>query len=202
MDDHVVHMSRLSNREKILEEGLKVVHERGFAASSVRDIVSAAGVPLGSFSNHFASKEAFGKEVIERYFANSQTVMRDTLRNDAKPPLARLKEYIAQSKTKEACGGDQGCLLGNLTAETGGAADAMRLRLNEIFAEVGEAVAYCLEAAVRAGELAADLDCREVARFIVSSHQGAILLAKAEHSPAPIARLEHMLFSVVLRPLH
>ncbi len=179
---------------------MKVVHERGFASSSVRDIVTAAGVPLGSFSNHFTSKEAFGREVVERYFANSQNVMRDTLRNDAKLPLARLKEYIALSKTKESCGGDQGCLLGNLTAETGRAGDTMRQRLNEIFAEMADAVAYCLEAAVKAGEVASNLDCEEVARFIVSSHQGAILLAKAEHSPEPIGRLEHMLFSVILRP--
>ena len=200
MNVHIGSMSRPSNREKILEEGLKVVHERGFASSSVRDIISAAGVPLGSFSNHFASKEAFGKEIIERYFANSQIVMQETLYNDAKPPLARLREYVALSKSKESCGGDQGCLLGNLTAETGGAGNALRERLNEIFAEVSDAVAYCLRAAVQAGELAADLDCQEVARFIVSSHQGAILLAKAEHSPAPIERFEHILFSVILRP--
>jgi TetR/AcrR family transcriptional repressor of nem operon len=195
-------MARPSNREKILEEGLKVVHERGFAASSVRDIVVAAGVPLGSFSNHFASKEAFGKEVVERYFANSQTVMQDTLRNDAKPPLGRLREYVALSKTKESCGGDQGCLLGNLTAETGGDCDPMRERLNEIFTETADALAYCLQAAVTAGEVSADLDCSNVARFIVSSHQGAILLAKAEHSPAPISRFEDILFSVILRPAH
>lgn len=185
-----------------MEEGLKVVHERGFAASSVRDIITAAGVPLGSFSNHFSSKEAFGKEVVERYFANSQVVMRETLGNDAKPPLARLQEYVALSKTKEACGGDQGCLLGNLTAETGGDCDPMRERLIEIFAEVADAVAYCLQAAVTAGELPADLDCQKVAHFIVSSHQGAILLAKAEHSPAPISRFEDILFSVILRSPH
>jgi TetR/AcrR family transcriptional repressor of nem operon len=202
MDDHVVSMSRPSNREKILEEGLKVVQEHGLASASVRDIVTAAGVPLGSFSNHFTSKEAFGLEIVQRYFANSQRVELDTLRNDAKPPLARLKEYIARSRAKESCGGDQGCLLGNLTAETGPAGDAMRHLLNEIFAEVGDSVAYCLEAAVKAGEVAADLNCQEVARFIVSSHQGAILLAKAEHSPAPIQRLEDMLFAVIMRPLH
>jgi TetR/AcrR family transcriptional repressor of nem operon len=201
MDDHIIGMARPSNREKILEEGLKVVHERGFAAASVRDIVTAAGVPLGSFSNHFVSKEAFGREIVERYVANSQAVVLDTLRNDAKPPLARLKDYIGRSKAKESCGGDQGCLLGNMTAETGGACDAMRQRLNEIFADTTDAVAYCLEAAVKAGEVAADLDCRAVAGFIVSSHQGAILLSKAERSPAPIERLEQVLFSAILRPL-
>jgi TetR/AcrR family transcriptional repressor of nem operon len=48
-----------SNREKILTEGLRVVHERGFAGASVRDIVEAAKVPQGSFTNQkkpFVSK--------------------------------------------------------------------------------------------------------------------------------------------------
>jgi hypothetical protein len=56
---HITFVSRSPNREKILTEGLRVVHERGFAGASVRDIVEAAKVPQGSFTNHFASKEAF-----------------------------------------------------------------------------------------------------------------------------------------------
>src|SRR5439155_21507709 len=62
-----VGMSRPSNKDKILTDGLRLVHARGFGASSVRDITQAAGVPQGSFTNHFASKEAFGLEVLERY---------------------------------------------------------------------------------------------------------------------------------------
>src|SRR5450631_533208 len=58
MDNHIGIMPKPSNREKILTEGLRVVHARGFGGASVRDIVEAAGVPQGSFSNHFASKEA------------------------------------------------------------------------------------------------------------------------------------------------
>jgi TetR/AcrR family transcriptional repressor of nem operon len=55
-------VAKPSNREKILTEGLRVVHERGFAGASVRDIVEAAKVPQGSFTNHFASKEAFASK--------------------------------------------------------------------------------------------------------------------------------------------
>src|SRR5262245_38068386 len=87
-------MSKPSTRDRILTEGLRVVHERCFAGASVRDIVHAAGVPQGSFTNHFASKEAFGLEVIELYFTHSREVIADTLRNDSLPPLQRLAAYI------------------------------------------------------------------------------------------------------------
>ena len=57
------------------------MHERGYAGASVRDIVQAAGVPQGSFTNHFASKEAFGLEILDLYFATSCEVRRETLGN-------------------------------------------------------------------------------------------------------------------------
>jgi TetR/AcrR family transcriptional regulator, transcriptional repressor for nem operon len=53
-------MPKPSHREKLLTAGLQVVFEQGYCGASVRDIVQAAGVPQGSFTNHFRSKEAFG----------------------------------------------------------------------------------------------------------------------------------------------
>jgi len=199
MDAHIDDMARASNREKILTEGLRVVHERGFANASVRDIVAAAGVPQGSFTNHFASKEAFGLEILDIYFAKGFEVIRDTLLNDALPPLARLRQFIELNKSRlNQTGMRNGCLFGNFTAEASEQSEPIRTRLVEIFGEVQQAVAYCLEAAVRAGELAPDLDCAKIAGFIVSSLQGANLLAKAVRNPAPVDRFTDVLFDHVL----
>lgn len=200
MDEHIKSMSKPSNREKILTEGLRVVHERGFGGASVRDIVQAAGVPQGSFTNHFESKEAFGLEVIDLYFANSLKVIRETLRNDALPPLQRLGAYIDVGKNRlNRDGMRNGCLFGNFTAEASDHSEIIRHRLVEIFAEVQRSVAYCLRAAMEAGELPPDFDCDEVAGFVVSSLQGANLLAKAQRNPEPVERFKRMLFSKVLR---
>ena len=193
-------MPKPSHREKILTEGLRVVHERGFAGASVRDIVQAAGVPQGSFTNHFASKEAFGLEVLDLYFARGCELMRETLRNDALPPLQRLGAYIDATKDRlNKNGMRSGCLYGNFTAEASDHSEILRQRLVEIFAEVQASVAYCLRAAKEAGELSPSLDCDEIAAFIVSSLQGANLLAKAERSPVPVERFKQILFSTVLR---
>src|SRR5260370_739409 len=87
-------MPKPSHREKLLIAGLRTVHERGFGGSSVRDIVEAAGVPQGSFTNHFASKEAFGLEILELYHAVTNEGVAAPLRNDALPPLKRLRRWI------------------------------------------------------------------------------------------------------------
>jgi TetR/AcrR family transcriptional repressor of nem operon len=192
-------MPKASNRERILTEGLRVVHEHGFANASVRDIVQAAGVPQGSFTNHFASKEAFGLEILELYYDSTSRTIAETLRNDARPPLERLEAYIDTTKDRlNRHSMRNGCLYGNFTAEASDNSEPIRKRVVEIFAETREAVAYCLRAAVAAGAVGPKIDCDDVAGFVVSSLQGAILLAKAHRSPEPIERFKRVLFATVL----
>src|ERR1700687_5045391 len=125
-------MPRPSNKEKLLADGLRVVHERGFGASSVRDITQAAGVPQGSFTNHFASKEAFGLEIIDLYFTRSLAVIQETLRNDALPPLERLSDWIDANRNRlQQHNMRNGCLFGNFTAEASDHSEVIRLRLVE-----------------------------------------------------------------------
>ncbi|WP_460873911.1 TetR/AcrR family transcriptional regulator [Paralcaligenes ginsengisoli] len=193
-------MAKPSHREKLLTIGMRVVHEHGFAGASVRDIVQAAGVPQGSFTNHFASKEAFGIEVIDLYFARHLNVMDETLLNDALPPLQRLRTYIDTGKNRLNLDGMRnGCLFGNFTAEASDHSELIRHRLVEIFSEMQRSIAYCLRAAVKAGELSPSTDCDEIAGFIVSSIQGANLLAKAQRSAVPVERFKEILFSSILR---
>ena len=192
-------MPRPSNKEKLLADGLRLVHERGFGASSVRDITQAAGVPQGSFTNHFASKEAFGLEILERYRAMTSAAVRATLRNDRLPPLDRLRAWIdGQLSYLRKDDMRRGCLYGNLSAEASEASDAIRFRVASVFAENQASVAYCLEAAIGAGALAPKTDVQELAGFIVSSLQGAILVAKSQRSPIPVERFERVLFRHML----
>ena len=58
----------LSTRDNLIRAGARVFHEAGYAATGIQEIVNAAEVPKGSFYNHFQSKEAFGKEVVDFYF--------------------------------------------------------------------------------------------------------------------------------------
>lgn len=177
-----------------------MVHSRGFAGASVRDIVQAAGVPQGSFTNHFASKEAFGLEVIELYRLRAHERIAETLLNESLAPLARLGAYLDMSEQGLCEGGiEKGCLFGNFAAEASAQSTVIRERLLDSFAEIRAAIATCLEAAARASEVPKDLDARETAAFILASLQGATLLAKAERSPAAIERFKKLLFSKILR---
>ena len=192
-------MRKISNKDKILANGLQVVLERGYVGASVRDIVEAAGVPQGSFTNHFASKEMFSLEILDRYFANSRLVMADTLRNEALSPLKRLRAYIDASITAiRNHGTKNGCLVGNFAAEASDHSEIIRKRVSIIYAEVREAMTDCLKAGVKDGELPKNFKTSEVATFIVTGLQGAWLVSKVERDLAFAENFKKALFSTVL----
>jgi TetR/AcrR family transcriptional repressor of nem operon len=192
-------MPKPSHREKLLQEGLKIVLSQGYAGASVRDIVRAAGAPQGSFTNHFSSKEAFAQEVLDVYFSMVGSNIEKTLRNDSLPPLRRLRAWfdvqIAFLKSAEF---RSGCLIGNFSIEASDQSEPIRERLAEMFGDIIDSIVYCLKAAVDAGELPASTDVREMASFIYSSWQGAVLQSKVEQSIKPLARFKNVLFSRIL----
>ncbi|WP_298223903.1 TetR/AcrR family transcriptional regulator [Acidocella sp.] len=180
-------MPRPSNRERIINEGLRVVHERGFAGSSVRDIAQAASVPLGSFTNHFPSKEAFGLEVLDRYFEKLQAAMDQTLRNEALSVRARINAYldlvIARLRENDMRGG---CMVGNFSAEMADHSEVLRMRLAKIVEGCGAEFKAVMKEGVESGELRPDLDCEEAGAHVYASIQGAILIAKVLRVETPL----------------
>jgi TetR/AcrR family transcriptional repressor of nem operon len=193
-------MPKPSHRETLLHEGLKVVLSQGYSGASVRDIVRAAGVPQGSFTNHFASKEAFAQEVLDLYFSLVRGNIDKTLRNDSLPPLRRLRAWFdLQIVFLKKAEFRSGCLIGNFSIEAAEQSELIRQRLTGMFKDINESIVYCLKAAVDAGELSASTDVREVASFLYSSWHGAILQSKVELSIKPLERFKRVLFSQILR---
>ncbi|WP_295996541.1 TetR/AcrR family transcriptional regulator [Rugamonas sp.] len=185
-------------REQLLTHGLRIIHARGFNNTSVQDIARAAGVPDRSFSAYFASKEDFGLQILEIYYANSCATISATLRNDALPPLQRLRDYLALNRAHlDRDGMRNGCLYGNFSAEGSDHSEELRQRIIDIFRQVQQAFSDCLKAAVRCGELRTRLECDEVANFAVAALQGAILMSKAQRSMEPVRRFETMLFAML-----
>lgn len=56
----------IDTRERILDVAERLFGERGFAATSLRDITTGAGVNVASVNYHFGSKEALLAEVLDR----------------------------------------------------------------------------------------------------------------------------------------
>ena len=175
------------------------MRRRGFANAGVREITSAAGAPQGSFTNHFASKEAFGLEIVDSYFADLWSVVEATLEDPGRPPLDRLRAYFdAITERLEDRGWQHGCLIGNMSLEAAEHSEAIRALLAGIFVRWREPFARCLEEADAAGQIRLDVPAIDMADFLLASWQGAILRMKVDRSPEPLHRFQRITFATVL----
>jgi TetR/AcrR family transcriptional repressor of nem operon len=183
-------------KEQIVEGGSRVLLERGFHASSVNDIVAAAGVPKGSFYNHFESKEALALEVTRRYSASYGV---DRLVHGDAPPLERLRSHFeATSERTVARGVDQGCLLGNFSTELAGHSSAIREFVAASLDDWSAAVAAVLEQAQAAGQLDRDLDAPGLGRYLVDAYEGSVARAKVSGDRAPLDAFVAITFGTLL----
>jgi len=193
-------MSRPSHREAILKAGLKVMFQSGYQGASVRDICAAAGVPQGSFTNHFRSKEAFAEEVLDRYFANTKGHVKTALDDKSLTPRQRLKRYLdiisgvlADEKW------NRGCLIGDFSLETTSESKPLRKRLEAIFQEWRAPFAACIAEAQTSGEIDSTFDPVDLAEFLLASWEGAILRMKVERGPAALNRFKTIAFQTIFK---
>lgn len=191
-------MARRSLRENLLEAGFRTIWNSGYAAAGVRDIVAAAGARPGSFTNHFTSKEEFAGEVLERYFAYVCGLVENALAHDGTPPLGRLRRYLDVITSKlEAHDWARGCMIGNLSLETAVHSEPLRLRLVDIFERWRQPFAACIAEGQAAGEITKAFDAEDLADFLLSSWQGAMLRMKVERSPQPLERFKKIIFGTL-----
>jgi len=192
-------MARPSLREKIVESGVRTLHERGFGGAGIREITGEAGVPQGCFTNHFRSKEAFGVAVIQRYHAHTQAIMDRTLRDSARPPVERIRAYFdAISEWLQSVNWRYGCLVGNMSLEVAEQSDVLRDCLVEVCASLSRSFAEAVRAGQASGDIRSDLEADDVATFLLASWQGAMMRMKVDRSPQSIEQFKRVLFLTVL----
>jgi TetR/AcrR family transcriptional regulator, transcriptional repressor for nem operon len=179
-------MPRVSQRARILDAAMHALHEQGFNATGVQDITDAAGVPKGSFYNHFESKEVLGAAALDRYFQERTCERMGVLSDTTLSPLVRLQRYFenlsAMLAARDYVGG---CMIGNLSAELADQSRLMRDRLASHFADWTRALESCVREAQATGEIRADLPAPAIASFLLNSWEGAILRARVERTSAP-----------------
>ena len=190
-------MAKPNLREEILSAGLEALHGRGFNATSVQDITQAAGVPKGSFYNHFSSKEELGAAVVELY-AHQSAKRAAVLADSSLEPVVRLRRYFQSMIAMVGHPGAPGCLLGNFGAELSNQSPAIRERVSNAFAGWILLLAGVIAEAQTAGDLKKDIAATTMAAFLIDAWEGAVLRFKVEQSKAPLEAFLAMAFSRIL----
>jgi TetR/AcrR family transcriptional regulator, transcriptional repressor for nem operon len=189
----------LIHRDALIEQGLALFYARGFNAVGINEILSATGAPKGSFYHQFPDKGSFAIAVLELYFERHIRFMHRFIRADSKTPKQDiLKYYDAMTKQFKKNGFAQGCLLGNMTVELADIDSNSQQRLKEMFGSWTNELAEAIRSAQARGQIKTNADATGLARFTISSWEGALLASRAARSDEPLKAFREFVFNQVL----
>ncbi|WFP61409.1 TetR/AcrR family transcriptional regulator [Mesorhizobium sp. WSM4904] len=165
-------------RRRVLDVAEDSFQARGYHASSLGDLMAAAGVTGGALHHHFPTKKALALAVIEeRVAAAVQETWIDPVRAapSAREGVRAVFEAVAAELERQ--GYVRGCPLNNLAHELSLADADFRLALANVFAGWRQAIADKIHADQEAGgEGGTDPD--RFAALAVAAYSGAMSMAK------------------------
>lgn len=184
----------VSAREKLLEAGVKLVRQQGYAATSVEQLCTEAGVTKGAFFHHFASKEALGVALAEYWSSSTGAFFASAPYHHHDDPAVRVFGYI-DLRVELIAGPVESfsCVAGTMVQESFLTSDAIRSACNSSISGNAAALEDDLAAALaRSG--ATGVTAASLSRHIQAVIQGAFVLAKAEGgSMAADTAREHLM---------
>ena len=190
-------MPRPNTKEQLIVAGLNALLEKGFNGVGVQEITEQAGVPKGSFYNHFESKEALGAEIVERYGMNN--TRRAVLLDKTVPPLKRLRTHFdALNETFIKSKFERGCLLGNFSAELANQSPVIRESLVTLFERWTKDLEVAIADAQSEGAVSSDRDAGDIAAFLLDAYEGTLLRARVQRDRAPFDRFMKLAFEQIL----
>lgn len=190
-------MAGTNVRDNLIVVALELFHTRGYNGCGVLDITDAAGVPKGSFYNHFKSKELLALAVLDRY---QGLLGLDALKDKSKPPIPRLRSlFESYEKYQVKWELSRGCLLGNFGAELSSQSPAIRKALKKIFERWSDAVGQVIQEARERGDIDKRRDPQETARFLYNAWQGAVINSKVTRSQDPFENFFAVVFDSVMK---
>jgi TetR/AcrR family transcriptional regulator, transcriptional repressor for nem operon len=173
-----------STSERCLDSAERLVQTRGFNSFSYADIAAELGVTKASLHYHFPGKAELGYALIERYSERFSAALQ---RIDAESADVREKLDAYAGLYAGVLRGDRMCMCGMLAAEYPTLPEPMREAVVRFFDENHSWLGGVLAAGRADGSLDFDGSPDEVAQSIVSTLEGAMLVAR---SYGDVARFE------------
>jgi len=169
-----------ATRDQILDVAGKLIHLRGYHATSLDDVLKESGVGKGNFYYYFKSKEDLGYAILDRMLqAFVERTLEPAFADAVADPVVQIKEFldrVLDNQRQRSCIG--GCPMGNLASELSDVHEGFRQRLAGMFLQWRVTLAEVLARGRESGSLRSGLDPASAAEFLVAALEGAILLTK------------------------
>ncbi len=175
-------MSRtaLYNRQEALERALKLFWQKGFHATSLKDIEEALDMRPGSIYAAFGSKDGLFQEALD-YYARLGLTELERILSHHESPLLGLAAYVRQLggiRDKELP--SQACMLVKSLLELGAREQAALQKVEMLLAGMETRFIDCFSAAQRLGELDSTLDATRLGRRLQAEVMGLRAFAQRD----------------------
>jgi len=169
-------------RQKILEVTADEIHKHGFNATSLSVILSRCDISKGALYHHFANKLELGYAVFEEiYTPMFLETWQPAVQGD--DPIESLHQFFADMAKDMTCDDIQcGCPLNNLCQEMASVDEGFRIRILAMQEQLNSLLANNLMTIK--DQLHDNIDCSEVAYFIVATLNGSTALSKSAQNRA------------------
>ena len=192
----------LNTRVRLIESARYLFWERGFAGTSMADLLNHAGVNSGSFYHFFESKEALLRAVLEEYLLALRPLVIEPAFAQTDEPVARIfailggyRERILQTDCK------YGCPLGRLALEIDPENRPAHKLIAENFQNWIGVVRECL-GQIR-DRLPGNTDLDALSTYVLAVMEGGVMLSRSSRSVEPFDRAVKQLhehFRLLLKP--
>lgn len=185
-----------ASRDRLLRAATGLMLERGVAATTIDDVLDAAGASKSQLYHYFDNKRDLVKAVIghaERTVIDAQEPYLSTL--DSWTAIEAWCDHIVAMNQEHGC--ELGCPLGTLASELAATNDDARATLDGAFTRWEAHLGTGLAAMNARGELRPGTDVDDLATATMASLQGGLLLAKTSRTTRPLrialdAALSHL----------
>jgi AcrR family transcriptional regulator len=176
-----------STRDRLIDSARYLFWERGFAGTSMAELLAHAEVNSGSFYHFFDSKEALLRSVLEGYIDLLRPMVVDPAFASVPEPLDRIFAILAGYRQR-IIGTDckYGCPLGRLALEVDPENSPAHLLIARNFQGWIEAVRECL--IEMKNSLPANTDTDALATFVLVTMEGGVMLSRSYRSVEPFDR--------------
>jgi TetR/AcrR family transcriptional repressor of nem operon len=161
---------------RILDVAERLVQTRGFNGFSYADIAEALEVTKASLHYHFPTKGDLGKRLIERYEESFLAALK-SIDSTGAGARDKLKRYIRIYA--DVLRDNRMCLCGMLASDYATLPKPMKEEVKHFFDENEQWLAAVLDAGRKAGNLEFKGSALELARAMVGSLEGAMMLARS-----------------------
>lgn len=163
--------------DEIADAAMKVFWQRGYAATSVQNLVEGTGLSRSSLYSTFENKQGLYQQALRRYQAvTSSNVELLASSGSAKDLIRQLLMRIVEDELNDMH--RRGCLVANATLELAGQDEAVAELVAHNFQRLQKALEELIQRGQESGEVAAKKSPRALARFFVNTMQGLRVLGK------------------------